>query len=806
MLRNLLKHSVRALTRQKAYVLINVLGLAVGLACSIIIGIFIVHELSYDQFHEKKDRIFRIGLHGRISGQEIRGSFSSAPMGPALVREFPEVANYVRLNPWGETIIKIDESFFTEDYFVEVDSTFFDIFSFPLLKGEKSTVLNQPYMVVLSESTAKKMFGNEDPIGKMIKVGTSTSPYQVSGIMADIPENSHIKANILGSFMTNSRANEQIWTNNSFQTYVLLHQSASMEAAEVRFDSLVVKYVGPEIYRFFGITIEEFLSQGNAYNHFLQPLAKIHLDPTVVGSQKPANDPKYLWIFGSIGLLIIVIAAINFMNLSTAQATKRAKEVGIKKVSGAERNSLIAQFLTETLILAFVALIVAIFFVELALPWFNQTLGIELKLSFWSNWQIIPILIIVAIITGIFAGSYPAFYLSSFNPVTVLKGKQGNSRSNIALRGGLTVLQFAISIVLISGTMIMYRQIRFLQNKELGFDKKHVLVLRRASALRGQTASFKEELKQIPGILAVSASTAVPGHNNNNNGYQIIGRDDTYLLNTNYVDYDFLETYGMELSDGRFFDPSYATDKEACLINERTGRNFLIDDPFQTRFHGGSLVSEELVTLPVIGVVKDFHFESLRNEISPYMMRFRGDEIHWGYVSIRLAPNAPNDIVERIEKVWADFATNDPMLYFFMDKDFERLYMEEKRSAKLAVVFTIIAIFVASLGLYGLTAFTIQQRTKEIGVRKTFGASISDIWLLVSKETCWLICIATAIAWPLIYWVASNWLQNYYYRISLKLWDFLTAFVIAVIIAVFTISYRTIRTASLNPSLSLRYE
>jgi len=806
MIKNLLKHSVRALTRQKAYVLINVLGLAVGLACSIIIGIFIFHELSYDQFHEHKDRIYRVGLHGRISGQEIRGSFSSAPMGPALVREFPEVLNYVRLNPWGETIIKVEDSFFTQDFFVEVDSTFFDIFSFPLLKGEKSSVLNQPYMVVLSESTAKKMFGNEDPIGKMIKVGTGTTLYQISGIMADMPENSHIKANILGSFMTNTRANEQIWTNNSFQTYVMLHQSASMKAAEARFDSLVVKYVGPEIYRFFGITIEEFLSQGNAYNHFLQPLANIHLDPSVVGSQKPANDPKYLWIFGSIGLLIIVIAAINFMNLSTAQATKRAKEVGIKKVSGAERNSLVAQFLTETLILAFVALIVAILFVELALPWFNQILGIELKLSLWNNWHIIPILIIVAVITGVFAGSYPAFYLSSFNPVTVLKGKQSNSRSNIALRGGLTVLQFTISIVLISGTMIMYRQIRFLQNKELGFDKEHVLVLRRASALRGQTASFKEELKQIPGILAVSASTAVPGHNNNNNGYQIIGRDDTYLLNTNYVDYDFLETYGMELSDGRFFDPSYPTDKEASVINERTVRNFLIDDAFQTRFYGGSLVSEELVTIPVIGVVKDFHFESLRNEISPYMMRFREDEIQWGYVSIRLAPNAPNDIVERIEKVWADFATNDPMLYFFIDKEFERLYMEEKRSARLAVVFTIIAIFVASLGLYGLTAFTVQQRTKEIGIRRTFGASITDIWLLVSKETCILICIATAIAWPLIYWVASNWLQNYYYRISLKPWDFLTAFVIAVIIAISTISYRTIRTASLNPSLSLRYE
>jgi len=804
---NLFKYSVRALARQKAYVLINVLGLAVGLACSIIIGIFIFHELSYDQFHEHKDRIYRVAFHGRISGQEITASFTPSPMGPTMVREFPEVENYVRLNPWGETIVKHEEKFFTENFFVEADSTFFDFFSIPLLIGNKKSVLNHSHLVVLSESTARKIFGNEDPIGEMLKIGTATTLYQVSGIMADFPENSHFRANMIGSFMTNTRANDQVWGSNSFQTYVLLYHGASPETAQARFDSLNIKYFGPELQRFFGISIEEFLSQGNAYNHFLQPLTKIHLQPNVEGAQKSANDPKYLWIFGSIGLLIIVIAAINFMNLSTAQATRRAKEVGIKKVSGAARESLVTQFLLETMILAFLALVVAIFIIELVLPWFNQVLDIELRLNLLNDWHTLPVLLAVAVVSGILAGSYPAFYLSSFNPTTVLKGKQGNSRSNIALRGGLTVLQFAISIILISGTFIMYRQIRFLQSKELGFDKEHVLVIRRVEALRGQTASFKEELKQIPGIVSVSASTAVPGHNNNNNGYKIQGRpEDSYLLTTNWVDYDYLETYGLELADGRFFDPTYATDKEACLINERTVRNFLLDDPLSTRFLGGSSNTDGMVTLPIIGVVKDFHFESLRNEIQPYILRFREDNVQWGYLSMRLVPNPPANIVERIEKVWADFATSDPMLYFFMDSDFERMYMEEKRSAKLAVVFAIIAIFVASLGLYGLTAFTVQQRTKEIGVRKTFGASIADIWMLVSKETCWLICIATAVAWPLIYWAASNWLQNYHYRISLKPLDFLPAFFLAVIIAISTISYRTIRTASLNPSLSLRYE
>ena len=807
MIKQLLKLSLRTLNRQRSYVIMNVLGLSISMACSIIIGIFIFHELSYDQFHEHKDRIFRVGLHGRISGQELRGSFTSSPIGPAMVREFPEIESFVRLNPWGETIIKFEDKFFTEDFFVQADSTFFDFFSIPLIKGEKTSVLNEPFLVVLSLSTARKMFGDEDPIGKMIKIGTGGNPYQVSGVMTDMPENSHFKANLVGSFMSNPRANEQVWTNNNYSTYVMLHPEASPETAESRFDDLIVKYVGPEVYRYFGITIEEFLSQGNIYNYFLQPLTSIHLEPGIEGTQKTPNDPKYLWIFGSIGILILVIAAINFMNLSTAQATRRAKEVGVKKVSGASRNSLRRQFLLETLILAFLALIVAVFLVEVSLPWFNQLLGIEMKLNLMGKSFTFPFLILIALITGILAGSYPAFYLSSFDPATVLKGKQGHSKNNVALRGGLTVLQFAISIILISGTMIMYRQIHYMQNKELGFNKEHVLVIRRAEALQGQTTNFKEELKQIPGILSVSVSTAVPGHNNNNNGYKILGRpEDTFLMTTNWVDYDYLATYGISLASGRFFDPANATDKEACLVNERTVHNFLLEKPLEVRFQGGSPQSDSILTIPVIGTVSDFHFESLRNEINPYIIRFRDESFQWGYVSIRLASNAPGEIIEQIEKVWADFATNDPMLYFFMDNEFERLFMEEKRSAKLAVIFTIIAIFVASLGLYGLTAFTVQQRTKEIGVRKTFGASITDIWLLISKETFFLISISTAIAWPLIYWVGTNWLEKYHYRIHLQPLDFLTAFLLAVIIAISTISYRTIRSASVNPSLSLRYE
>lgn len=808
MLKKLITYSLRALRRQRSYVVINMAGLAIGIACSLIIAVFIMHELSYDQHHEHKDRIHRLVLHGKIGGQEMRGAWTPAPIGPTMVEEFPEVEGFLRLNQWSETVIRYEDKAFTENYFVEADSSFFDFFTIPLLLGDPGTALTDPYTLVLSETTAMKIFGDEDPIGKMLRVGTGTTLYKVTGVMQDMPQTSHFDANMVGSFVSNWQSSRTDWLANNLATYVMLYPEADPEVMNERFMDLVIKYAGPEIRQFLGVNMEDFLQQGNQYNYYTQPLTSIHLTPSVENPFKAANDPKYLWVFGSIGLLILVIAGINFMNLSTAQATKRAKEVGIKKVSGSTRGSLIRQFLIETMILAFFALCLAIVLTEIAVPYLNNLLDFEMKVNYLGNWYTLPALFLFAATVGLLAGSYPAFYLSSFNPNEVLKGKVSSSKGTMTMRSGLTVLQFAISIVLIVGTLIMYRQIQYMLNKDLGFDKEHVLVIRRAGALGGQMNSFKEELKGIPGIVSVSASTAVPGYSNNNNGYLIAGRpDETFILHTTWVDYDFLETYGLKLTSGRFFDPSLLTDRGACVINDRTVRNFVIEDPLQTRFMGNNMLSvDSTVTLPVIGTINDFHFESMRQDISPYLFQFKHDEIQWGFVSIRLSPGAGSDVIEEIEQVWASFTANDPMLYFFMDDDFDRLYREEKRSANLAVIFTILAIIIASLGLYGLTAFAVAQRTKEIGVRKTFGASIFDIWRLISREIIVLVTIATAIAWPLVYWVASNWLESYYYRTDLHVMDFLAGFLIAVIIALITISYRTFRAASVNPSVSLKYE
>jgi putative ABC transport system permease protein len=808
MINNLIKYSFRALRRQKSYVFINLLGLSVGIACSLIIGLFINYEMSYDQYNENKDRIYRVILHGNIGGQELRATSTASPIGPTMKNEFPEVENFLRMNGWGETIVKYEDHYFTEDHFLEADSSFFKLFTINLIRGKKDNILNEPHTLVISESTAKKIFGNEDPIDKMILVGNDSIHYRVTGIMQDIPENTHFSANIIGSFMTNRRSNDNEWLSNSFETYILLYENTDVERANERIKDMIVKYVGPEVTKYLGISIEEFSAKGNTYSMFFQPLTQAHLDPSIQQDLKPANDPKYLTIFGIIGILIIIIAGINFMNLSTAQATKRAKEVGIKKVSGSSAQALIWQFLFETIILSYMAVLGALVIAELFLPYINNLLDLNLKLDFFKTPILLPVIFLLATVFGLLAGSYPAFYLSSFEPAIVLKGKLiTNNKSRLTLRSILVVIQFSFSMILIVGTIIMFRQISFMLDKDLGFNKENILVISRASALKSQVLSFKNSLQKIPGVLSVTASTAVPGHNNNNNGYMIFGRpDETFLLQTNWVDYDFLETFRINIADGRNFDLKSQTDKGACLVNQAAVNKYLLINPLETRFKTGNQENNEVIPLPVIGVVNDFHHESLRSEINPYIFRFKDEQTNWGFVSIRLAENAPKSAIGEIENVWESYTNNNPMQYFFMDKDYERLYREEKQNAQLSILFTILGILIASLGLYGLTAFTMQLRTKEIGVRKTFGASIYSIWLMIAKEIGILLAVSSLIACPLIYFVAQDWLQNFHYHIRLNIFDFLSGILISVVIAMATISYRTIKIASVNPSLSLRYE
>jgi putative ABC transport system permease protein len=805
MLNNLIRHSLRSFKRQRAYIIINILGLSIGIACSLLIALFVINEASFDKFNTKKERIFRVILNGKIGGQELTVAYTPAIMGPTLPKEFPEIEDFLRMNGEGPTVVEYNKQAFVEDHIVQADSSFFNFFSIPVLKGDPRNLLNAPRKIVLSESTARKIFGKENPVDKTLQIGSDTVRYIVTGVMADIPGNSHFEANIISSFMTNPRSNDPTWMSNSFATYLLLKPNSGYVTVDAKFNDLIVKYVGPEVQKYLGITIKDFIDQGNKYRFFLQNLSDIHLDTSIQQSFKAPSDPKYLIIFGSIAILIVIIAAINFMNLSTAQASRRAKEVGIKKTGGSTRGMLITQFLSESSILTFISLIFALIFIKATLPYFNNLLGTNLTLNLFTSWYTIPVLVLFSLVVSFLAGSYPALFLSSFNPYEVLKGSVKNSRQNGRLRRVLVVFQFAVSILLIIGTMIMYRQIKFMLNKDVGFNKEQLIVINRAGALGTKVKSFKESVKGIPGVISIASSTAVPGRNNNNNGYMMEGRkDETFLMQTNWIDYDYLETYGMTLVSGRSFNESFTTDQQACLLNESAVKNFSITDLEKTRIIQPG--QSGAINMPVIGVVKNFNFESLRNPIQPYIFKFKTDEVLWGYLSVKLSAQNYSKTISEIEKVWKEYTANNPLQYYFVDEDFEQMYIQEKQNAQMAVIFSILAIFIASLGLFGLTSFTVEQRTREIGIRKAMGSSVTGIYIEISKEIVILVSISALIACPIIYYYAGKWLENFYYRINLGVFSFVAGLTIAMGIAILTISYRVLRAARVNPAQSLKYE
>ena len=796
------KYSFRVLNRQKGYILINTIGLSIGIACSLIIALFILHEKSFDQFHEKKDRIYRLVVTGIIGDRELNYAVTSAPVGPTMLSEFPEVEDFTRINTLDAPRIQYQDKIYAENGFIESDSSFFNIFSIPLVRGNLKTVLAESRTLVLSQSVARRIFGEEDPMDKMLLVGNEKVLYRVTGIMADFPENSHFKATMIGSFASNPNSRDNYWGNNNYATYVLLKQDATPEDVNAKMPGLVRRYMGDMAQKSLGISVDEFISKYK-YNIHLQPIGEIHLDPSLIQitNMKPSANPKYLNIFGSVAVLIIIIAAINFMNLSTAQASKRAKEVGIKKVSGSSKGMLVRQFLTESILLSFASLVLAIILIENTLPYFNNLLGVKLQLNLFSEWYMLPALTLLSILVGLLAGIYPAFYLSSFNPSLVLKGRITNTLHHGRFRSILVILQFSISIILIVGTLIMVRQIRFMLSKDLGFNKERLMVISHAESVGTHVKAFKDALNRIPEVDIVTASTAVPGHSESGKTYTVEGLTGKVMdFRINYVDYDFFETYGMKLDSGRAFDASFAADYNAGVVNESAVKQLNLRNPFAT------ILVDGYEKVSIVGTVRNFHFESLHSQINPYIFRLKDDSTNYGFFSVRLLPAATAKTIREIERVWKTFAPEDPIQFFFMDEDFARKYKEERQNAQLSVIFSVLAIIIASLGLFGLTSFSIEQRTKEIGLRKSMGATVPGIFLLITREFIMLVLISTLISWPLIYFIARDWLENYYYRINLKPFDFLAGFFITLVIAMITISYRIAKTATTNPVEALRYE
>lgn len=807
MLKNHLKIAFRNLQKQKFYASINILGLTIGIAASLLITVYIVDELSYDRFHEKADNIYRVTIKGVLSGRAFDGASSCAPFASTAVEEFPEVKEAVRLKIWTNVIAAYEDKSFTEKSLLLADSNFFKIFSFELLQGDRETLLKDPNKIVLTESAAKKYFGyqgngDSSPMGKLMKIGNDDRTCEVSGIAADPPANSHFDFDMIMSMNSWEYSKNNQWTSNNVYTYLLLDPRASWKAVESKFNSLVEKYVGPEIEQYLGLSLQKFKEDGGDYGYFMQPLTDIHLKSKLDNELGTNGDIVYLYIFAIIAFFIIVIACINFMNLSTARSANRAKEVGIRKAAGAQRGGLIGQFITESMLFSLISTVLALVLIFLLLPSFNDVAGKSISFSLLMNGSILGGLIAIIIIIGFLAGSYPSLYLTSFKPAEVLKGKIRAGFKSSGIRNVLVIFQFTISIGLIVSTLIVYKQLNMMQTRNLGFHKENVLIIDNGSKLGDNKEAFKNGLKSYERVLDVSASNILPPDIDSNSLFRPLGTKQKDQLLFYYVaDQDHLSTLGLELKAGRFFSEDFPSDSSAIILNE-TAMNIIGWDSHENQKLVSYFNSENGDNIDVIGVVKDFNFESLKNSIRPLAILLGTGNL----ISVRVAPGDLQESIDLIESKWKQHAPDVPFEYTFLDENLQSLYRSEKRLSKIFIIFTSLAIVIACLGLFGLATFTAEQKSKEIGIRKVLGASSAQLVVLMSRDFTKLILVSIILSIPLAYLFISKWLESFAYKIDIGVTSFLIAGLLSIIIAWLTVSYQSFKAAAANPVKSLKAE
>jgi putative ABC transport system permease protein len=800
MLKNYLKIAFRSLKKHKVYSIINISGLAIGMAVCVLISMWILNEVSFDRFHEKADRICRLTMDIEV-GSLLHTPVSLTAAGPALVQEFPEVVTAARVDRPNRATVKVDDRIYQEADVGFAENAIFEIFTFPFISGDPKTALEAPNTVVITESMAKKYFGEEDPLGRILRFDNARD-FSVTGVVADIPANSHYRFNMLRSFRTHiatGNVSDDMWFDVRFFTYLLLDEHTTPEQLERKLPGFIDRHIG-----------EGLKATGGSATFFLQPLKKIHLYSDFERDISANGDITYIYLFAAIALFVLLIAGINFINLSTARSTTRAREVGMRKTLGAIRSRLIGQFLGESMLHSFLAMGLAVVLIRLFLPFFNSVIGSDLTLNFFQKPWLMAAFLGMALMVGVFAGSYPSLILSSFPPVQVLKGvlKPGGSHSR--LRKILVVFQFAVSIALIASTMIVYNQIIFMKNKELGFDKEHVVLLPGLREnLRKSYSSIRSELINLSGVVDVGASDLVPSRGHLIGTYLPEGFADDQVLTMDYMNVDahYIPTMGIDVIEGRNFSEEFATDPDqSVLINEAAAKKIGWEEPVGKRFvfrpPPGS--DGDTTYLSVIGVVKDFHLQSLRERIEPLIIFYDTDSI--GTMSVRIAADKTQHTLDLLEKKWKELDPNRPFPYLFLDDSFDGLYRQEDRLKAIIFTFSLLAVLIGCLGLFGMAAFTAEQRTKEIGIRKVLGASVPGIIRLLAKELVLLVILANVIALPVAYFVMHRWLQNFVYRMDVHPIIFVLAAVISLSIALITVSYQAIRAALANPVDSLRYE
>ncbi len=811
MFKNYITIAYRNLIRKKGYSFINISGLAIGMASSLMILLFVQDELSYDRYNENAANIYRVCMKASMQGSPFNAPITPAPMAAAIVADYPEVISAARFYNFDATpVLRYGDRSFIERGFVWADSTVFDIFTFPMIKGDPGNALNRPHTMVLTESAAVKYFGDEDPLGKTLEFGSDRIPFEVTGIITDLPSNSHFSFDVIASFVSIPQHQNQIWVSNNYFTYLLLDERTDPKALEAKFPEMLGRYLGPQVEMAMGITLEEFYESGDEWGYYLQPLTSIHLHSDLQYEIQANGSMTTVIVFSIIALFILIIASINFMNLSTARSAGRAKEIGLKKVVGSGRGQLINQFLGESVFLSYISLIFALLLVELFIPAFNNIADKQLQLQYFSSWYTIPGLILTGLFVGFMSGSYPAFYLASFEPVRVLKGKLHSGMKSSRLRGILVVFQFVITIVLMISTFTVYRQMQYITSKDMGMNPEDVMVIHRAYSIPlEQRETFCSQLEEYAEIIHASKAHAIPGTPFSGNAFRVEGSPsrEQHIISNAWVDWDYADVLQLQLVEGRFFSRDFASDTLAVVLNQTAVRQMGYEDPLGKRVlqtgAGGTQDAPADLAFTIIGVVKDFHFESLHQTISPMIL----NPGQWGsFVIARIQPGSAAAAIGIANDRWNEFVDDQPFEYSFLSEDLIAGYRTEYRTGLIFSIFAVLSIFIACLGLLGMASFTTEQRNKEIGIRKAMGASVGSVILLLSKEINYLLLISTVISWPAAWYFMNKWLDNFAYRADPGLMLFIAASVLTYTIALATVSLQAYRAATLNPVDTLRDE
>ncbi|MFN8353115.1 MAG: ABC transporter permease [Spirosomataceae bacterium] len=812
MIKNYLKIAWRNLLKNKVYSLINMVGLALGLCCFLLISLYVIDELSYDRFHEKVGRIYRINSDIRFGGSDLRLAVCSDPMGATLKREYPQVEQFVRFyTSEGSKFIKKGSEYLNEQRIAYTDSTVFDVFSLPVLTGDPKHGLDNPNSAVISADAAQKYFGTTDAVGKTLEVGVNQPVlYKVTAVMETIPSNSHFHFDVLLS-MDNLRSYSLgNYLSHNFQTYIVLREDADPKAFEKNFDDVLEKYVLPQAKQFMEIkSMKEFEKADNHLGYSLMPITDIHLRSDRFPELSVNGNIQYVYIFSAVALFLLLIACINFMNLSTARSVKRAKEVGIRKVLGTERGALIGQFIAESTLTSYLAFVIALALAWALLPSFNLLTAKVFTLGDLVQPSILPVLLLLPLGVGIVAGYYPAFFLSSFQPLEVLKSKLNAGFRRSSLRNVLVTFQFVTSIVLVIGTIIVYQQLNYIQTKKLGFNKDQVLILRGTGVLENSAESFKNEITKLAGVKSGTFGAYLPVSNSSRSDNTfakeaVMNLGNSFNMQVWNIDYDYISTLGMDIVQGRSFSRAFGTDSTAVIINEAAAKMLGYANPLGKKLYSSSGNTGTLdLTYQIVGVVKDFNFESLHQTIAP--LCFRLGPSNWA-MAFRVNTPDVQHLVQQVQGKWNSAAPGMPFSYQFMDEAFDDMYRAEERVGQIALIFAILTILIACLGLFGLVTYIAEQRTKEIGIRKVLGASVASITTMLSIDFLKLVGLSILIASPIAYYAMNKWLQDFAFRIEISWWMFVVAGIVSILIALLTVGYQSIKAALINPVKSLKAE